>query len=41
MGGDLTIAILVFLGSAGVVMFCGAKLAVYGDALATLTGWGR
>lgn len=41
MGGDLTIAIAVFLASAGVVMFCGAKLAVYGDALASLTGWGR
>ena len=41
MGGDLTVAIVVFLASAGVVMFCGAKLAVYGDALATLTGWGR
>ena len=41
MGGDLTVAILVFLASAGVVMFCGAKLAVYGDALASLTGWGR
>jgi cation:H+ antiporter len=41
MGGDLTVAILVFLGSAVVVMFCGAKLAVYGDALASLTGWGR
>ncbi|MCS5667181.1 MAG: sodium:calcium antiporter, partial [Dehalococcoidia bacterium] len=23
------------------VVFCGAKLAVYGDVLATLTGWGR
>ncbi len=41
MGGDLTIAILVFLASAVLVMFCGAKLAVYGDALASLTGWGR
>ena len=41
MGGDLTIAILVFLASAGVVIFCGTKLAVYGDALASLTGWGR
>lgn len=41
MGGDLTIAIVVFLASAGVVMFCGVKLAVYGDALASLTGWGR
>ena len=41
MGGDLTIAIAVFLASAGVVIFCGTKLAVYGDALASLTGWGR
>ena len=41
MGGELTIAIAVFLASAVLVMFCGAKLAVYGDALATLTGWGR
>ena len=41
MGGDLTIAIAVFLGSAVVVMYCGAKLALYGDALASLTGWGR
>ncbi|MDE0719000.1 MAG: hypothetical protein OSB75_00395 [Dehalococcoidia bacterium] len=41
MGGDLAVAIVVFLASAVVVMFCGAKLAVYGDALASLTGWGR
>ncbi len=41
MGGDLTIAIAVFLASAGLVIFCGTKLAVYGDALASLTGWGR
>jgi cation:H+ antiporter len=27
--------------SAAVVIFCGVKLAVYGDALASLTGWGR
>ena len=38
---SLTIAILVFLGSAGAVIFFGIRLAVYGDALATLTGWGR
>lgn len=38
---SLTIAILVFLGSAAAVIFFGIKLAVYGDALATLTGWGR
>ena len=41
MGGDLTVAIAVFLASAGVVIYCGTKLAVYGDALASLTGWGR
>ena len=41
MGGDLFVAILIFLASAGVVVFCGAKLAVYGDVLASLTGWGR
>ncbi len=38
---NLTPAILVFLGSAAAVIFFGIKLAVYGDALATLTGWGR
>ena len=38
---SLWLAILVFLGSAGAVIFFGIKLAVYGDALATLTGWGR
>ncbi len=38
---SLWIAILVFLGSAGAVIFFGIRLAVYGDALATLTGWGR
>ena len=38
---SLTIAILVFLGSAAAVILFGIKLAVYGDALATLTGWGR
>ena len=41
MGGDLAVALIVFAGSACVVVFCGAKLAVYGDVLATLTGWGR
>ena len=41
MGGDLTIALAVFAACAVLVIFCGAKLAVYGDALATLTGWGR
>ena len=38
---SLWVAILVFLGSAGAVIFFGIRLAVYGDALATLTGWGR
>ncbi len=38
---SLPIAILVFLGSAAAVIFFGVRLAVYGDALATLTGWGR
>ena len=38
---SLTIAILVFLGSAAAVILFGIRLAVYGDALATLTGWGR
>jgi cation:H+ antiporter len=41
MGGELTSALAVFLASAVLVMFCGAKLAVYGDALASLTGLGR
>ena len=38
---QLWIALLVFVGSAGAVIFFGIRLAVYGDALATLTGWGR
>ena len=38
---SFSIAILVFLGSAAAVIFFGTRLAVYGDALATLTGWGR
>ena len=41
MGGDLAVAIIISLASATAVTYCGAKLAVYGDALATLTGWGR
>ncbi len=41
MGGELAVALVVFVASAALVIFCGAKLAVYGDALATLTGWGR
>ncbi len=38
---SLPIALLIFLASAAAVIFFGIKLAVYGDALATLTGWGR
>ena len=38
---DLIVAIIIFLVSAGVVVYCGTKLAVYGDALAELTGLGR
>ena len=41
MGGDLAIPVIVFLASAGSVVFFGIRLAVYGDALASLTGWGR
>ena len=37
----LIISIPVFLGSAAAVIFLGVQLAKYGDALATLTGWGR
>jgi cation:H+ antiporter len=38
---DLLIAIAIFLGSSAAVIFFGTLLAKYGDALATLTGWGR
>ena len=38
---DLTIALLVFLASSVAVIFFGTRLAIYGDALATLTGLGR
>ena len=41
MGGELAVALAIFAASAVTVIFCGAKLAVYGDALASLTGWGR
>ena len=37
----LIISIPVFLASAAAVVFLGVQLARYGDALATLTGWGR
>ena len=38
---DLTIALIVFLASAASVVYLGTLLAIYGDALASLTGWGR
>ena len=41
MGDDLVIALVVFIATAAAVIFFGARLAVYGDALASLTGWGR
>ena len=41
MSGDLTVALAIFLASAAVVIYLGNQLAKYGDALATLTGWGR
>ena len=37
----LIAAVSVFLGSALAVIFLGVQLAKYGDALATITGWGR
>ena len=40
-GVGLPIAIVIFLVSAVVVVLLGVQLARYGDALATLTGWGR
>ena len=41
MNIDLVIAAGVFLASALAVVYFGSQLAKYGDALATLTGWGR
>ena len=41
MGGDLAIAVAVFLASAASVIYLGVQLAKYGDALAGLTGLGR
>ena len=38
---DLLIALIVFLASAAAVLFFGTRLAIYGDALASLTGLGR
>lgn len=37
----LSVSIPLFLASAAVVIYLGIQLAKYGDALATLTGWGR
>ena len=41
MGAELATAVGVFLASALAVVFFGYRLAVYGNALAGLTGWGR
>ena len=41
MAGELAFPVIIFLISAGSVVFFGIRLAVYGDALASLTGWGR
>ena len=41
MSVDLTQALLLFAGSAVVVIFSGVFLSRYGDALAELMGWGR
>ena len=38
---SLLVSIPVFLASAAAVIFLGVQLARFGDALATLTGWGR
>ena len=38
---SLPLALVVFLVTASVVVFCGTKLAKYGDLLAIKTGWGR
>ena len=38
---DLLIPLIVFLASAAAVLFLGTRLAIYGDALASLTGLGR
>ena len=40
-GVGLAVAIGIFLSSAVAVVILGSYLAKYGDALATLTGWGR
>ena len=38
---ELTIALIVFLASAAGVVYFGTRLAIYGHALASLTGWGH
>ena len=38
---SLPVALVVFFVTASVVVFCGTKLAKYGDLLAIKTGWGR
>ena len=38
---SLLVSVPIFLASAAAVIFMGIQLAKYGDALATLTGWGR
>ena len=38
---DLTVPLIVFLASAASVAYLGTRLAIYGDKLAFLTGWGR
>ena len=38
---DLTVPLIVFLASAAGVAYLGTRLAIYGDKLAFLTGWGR
>ena len=40
-GVGFAVAVVVFLASAVAVVFLGTYLAKYGDALASLTGWGR
>lgn len=40
-GAGLAVAIVVFLASGVAVVYLGTYLAKYGDALASLTGWGR
>lgn len=41
MGDDLAIALVVFTAASVTVIYFGTRLAIYGDVLADLTGWGR